>query len=134
MGMIFQAFRRDVQRLGMPDSIVSVTKIHHIRDTILEDSAIRSAMLIVILYIITFSVAALTGMLCGFGLAESAFEAASVTGNVGLSIGVTSPSMPAMLKLTYIVSMWMARLEFMSILALGAFFLTRIGKRLKRKT
>src|SRR5450756_2475139 len=53
MGMIFQAFRRDVQRLGMPDSIVSVTKIHHIRDTILEDSAIRSAMLIVILYIIT---------------------------------------------------------------------------------
>ena len=83
-----------------------------------DESQIRSAFLIVILYILTFTLGTLAGMLSGYSFGMAAFESASVTGNVGLSIGVTQPSMPAALKLTYIVIMWIARLEFMSVMAM----------------
>ena len=49
---------------------------------------------------------------------SSAFEAASVTGNVGLSIGITAPSMPTLLKVYYIIAMYLGRLEFISVFAL----------------
>jgi trk system potassium uptake protein TrkH len=64
-------------------------------------------------------------MLAGYPAGMAAFEAASVTGNVGLSIGVTSASMPVFLKIAYIVMMWLARLEFMSVFALVAYVIKR---------
>jgi trk system potassium uptake protein TrkH len=52
----------------------------------------------------------------------SLFESTSAAANVGLSCGITSPSMPAVLKLTYIFQMWAGRLEFMAIFTLIGFF------------
>lgn len=129
MGIIFNTFKKDVKRMVLPESMVSVQKMHHIKDIILEDNVIRSAFLIVAAYIVTFTFGTLMGMLCGYPFALSAFESASVTGNVGLSIGLTGASMPAILKMTYIIMMWLARLEFMSILALGVYIATKVKKR-----
>lgn len=127
-GIIFATFKSEVRRMMLPESRVSCQKIHHIKDVILTDSVTKSAFLIVVAYIITFTIGTLAGMLAGYPLDLSAFESASVTGNVGLSIGVTSVSMPAFLKITYILIMWLARLEFMSVLALGAFFIRKARK------
>jgi trk system potassium uptake protein TrkH len=129
VGIIFNAFKRDVKRMVLPESMVSVQKIHHIKDILLEDNVIRSAFLIVGAYIFTFTLGTLIGMLCGYPFGLSAFESASVTGNVGLSAGLTQASMPVVLKVTYIIMMWLARLEFMSILALGVFIATKVKKR-----
>ena len=63
------------------------------------------------------------GTYYGYPVLSSAFEAASVTGNVGLSIGVTTPSMPSALKIYYIIAMYLGRLEFISVFVLiGATF------------
>ena len=132
IGIIWNAFRREIRRLGQPESVVSAQRIHHIRDISLDDSTVRSAMLIVIAYMITFTITTLIGVICGYSLGDAAFESASVSGNVGLSIGVTQASMPAVLKINYIVTMWLARLEFMSILALLAYMSTR-GKKIWKK-
>ena len=78
-------------------------------------------MFIVLAYIATFAIGTLSGVFFGYPLSSAAFEAASVTGNVGLSIGITAASMPNTMKIIYIVIMWIARLEFMSVLALLAF-------------
>lgn len=129
MGILFAAFRRDVARMALPEAMVSVRRYHHIRDVALDDGVVRSAMLIVIAYAVTFTVATLAGIMYGYPFGMAAFEAASVTGNVGLSIGLTSPDMPALLKMLYIVIMWLARLEFMSILALGAYVAIKVKKR-----
>ncbi len=126
IGIIWNAFRRDIRRLGQPESVVATQRIHHIRDISLDDNTVRSAMLIVIAYIVTFALTTMTGLLCGYPLGDAAFEAASVNGNVGLSIGVTQASMPAVLKFNYIITMWLARLEFMSILALLAYMTTKV--------
>lgn len=129
MGILFTAFRRDVSRMALPESMVALKRYHHIRDVNLDDGVARSAMLIVLAYILTFTLGTLAGLLCGFPFGMAAFEAASVTGNVGLSIGLTSPAMPALLKLAYIVIMWLARLEFMSILALGAYIVAKVKRK-----
>jgi trk system potassium uptake protein len=126
IGIIWNTFRREIRKLGLPDSVVAAQRIHHIRDFPLDDSTSRSAMLIVTAYMIIFTMTTVTGLLCGYPLIDSAFESASVTGNVGLSIGVTQASMPAVMKLNYILTMWLARLEFMSILALIAYMMTRM--------
>lgn len=132
-GIIFTTFKTEVQRMIFPESRVREYKIHHIRDIVLSERVVRSAFVIVTAYIFTFSVGTLAGMLAGYPFAMSAFESASVTGNVGLSIGLTSPGMPAFLKVTYIVIMWLARLEFMSVLALGAYCVRKVKKTCDQK-
>lgn len=127
-GIIFATFKSEVKRMMLPESRVNCQKIHHIKNVILSDSVTKSAFLIVAAYIITFTVGTLFGMLAGFPFDLAAFESASVTGNVGLSMGVTSVDMPTFLKVTYIIIMWLARLEFMSVLALGAFFIRKARK------
>jgi len=49
-------------------------------------------------------------------LANALFEVASAQGNVGLSVGITSPHMPVDLKVLYILLMWIGRLEIFSTL------------------
>ncbi|HHV79111.1 MAG TPA: TrkH family potassium uptake protein [Firmicutes bacterium] len=121
VGVITKAILQDIKRMALPGSAVLTDKFHHVRDVIMEDKQIRVAMTIVILYIITFAIVTAAGAAAGYSLTDSAFEAASATGNVGLSIGVTDPSMPAFLKIVYIVAMWAGRLEFASVLGLVSF-------------
>ena len=128
-GIIFTAFKAEVKRMLLPESRISEQKIHHIKDVALSDSMVKSAFLIVMAYIVTFLLGTLVGMFAGFPFGMAAFECASVTGNVGLSIGVTSAAMPAYLKFTYIIIMWLGRLEFMSVLTLGAYIVRKVGRK-----
>jgi len=59
-------------------------------------------------------------MAYGHSLVNSLFEVASAEGNVGLTVGITSPFMPWVEKLTLILEMWFGRLEIFPILILLA--------------
>jgi trk system potassium uptake protein TrkH len=72
---------------------------------------------------------ALTGVIYGYPFLESLFESVSAAANAGLSCGITSASMPAGLKITYIIQMWAGRLEFMSIFTLMGVFVAVIKGR-----
>ncbi|AIF70197.1 potassium transporter [Palaeococcus pacificus DY20341] len=50
------------------------------------------------------------------GLADAFFEVASAQGNVGLSVGITSPLLPIDAKILLILHMWIGRLEIFSTL------------------
>jgi len=128
-GIIFSTFKMEVRRMLLPESRVSGQKIHHIREVMLSDTTVKSAFLIVTAYIVTFVIGTIVGMFAGYPFGEAAFECASATGNVGLSVGVTSASMPHFLKFTYILIMWMGRLEFMSVLTLGAYLVRKVGRK-----
>ncbi|NJF25920.1 TrkH family potassium uptake protein [Thermococcus sp. Bubb.Bath] len=49
-------------------------------------------------------------------LVDAFFETASAQGNVGLSVGITSPTLPVDVKTLLIILMWVGRLEIFSIL------------------
>lgn len=53
-----------------------------------------------------------------FTLADAIFEAASAQGTVGLSSGITDPTMPVGIELAFIFQMWIGRLEIFPIIIL----------------
>ncbi len=121
MGIMFKAVIADIRKMLSSERRVLVHKFHHMKDQILDDTAAKSAFLITVLYLILFAVCTALAAWYGYPLLDSAFEAASITGNVGLSIGVTSAAMPSGLKVMYIIAMYLARLEFISVLTLVGF-------------
>jgi Trk-type K+ transport systems, membrane components len=128
VGIVVKALIADVKKLLAPERNVKVSKYHHIRENVLDDGVVRSSALIIICYIVMFTISTGLGTIYGYPLGESAFEAASVAGNVGLSIGVTTASMPALLKVQYIISMYLGRLEFLSVFALAGMIIGGIGR------
>jgi trk system potassium uptake protein TrkH len=61
------------------------------------------------------------------------YETGSAVGNVGLSSGITSPVMPAPLKVTYIFLMWAGRLEIIAVLVLMGFVVFALGKGVRKR-
>jgi len=119
-GILLRAIAEDVRRMLLPERAVVRSRFHHIEDSVLTDARVRGAAVIIMLYLATFATVALILALYGYPLTSSLFEAASVTGNVGLSSGITQASMAPVLKLLFMVAMWVGRLEFMSVFALVA--------------
>lgn len=129
VGILAKALANDVRKAVSPPSAVIVSVFHHIRDVMLEDRHVRSAATIVLLYILSWFVGTVVATNFGYPLLDAAFESASVTGNVGLSIGITAPSMPDALKVVYILMMWAGRLEFMSVFAILGLILKGVRRR-----
>ncbi len=57
-------------------------------------------------------------MLEKYTLSDALFESASALANIGLSSGITHPSMSPVLEVTYIIQMWAGRLEIIPLLVL----------------
>ncbi len=126
---LWLASKHETKRLLLPPSAVFTKKIHAVDDRYLGDERVKGFALVTVFYAATWAVATLAGTAAGYPALSAAFEAASVTGNVGLSIGVTGPAMPIFLKVSYILIMWAGRLEFMAILVLGGFIVAAVRKR-----
>ena len=120
LGLLFKALAQDVKRLLFPPSAVVVETFHHIREIVLDDRQVRSAGMLVICYLALYLLGALAGMLAGHPPLQALFESVSAGANVGLSCGITAVSMPAALKVVYILQMWIGRLEFISVFCLLA--------------
>ena len=108
-------------RMISPESARVVQKWHHITTRVLDDSTVRTAMLIVLSYVGIYGLGALVGVYYGYDLVQSLFESVSAGSNSGLSCGVTSPIMPTLMKIIYTFEMWAGRLEFMSLFALTGY-------------
>jgi trk system potassium uptake protein TrkH len=115
-GLVWAAVKREVRKFMSPESAVIVQKIHAGDDHVLEDRNVMVAALIILLYVATFAIGTIAGLAYRYPMPVAVFEAASATGNTGLSAGLTQPGMPALLKVLYILIMWAARLEFFSVL------------------
>jgi trk system potassium uptake protein len=122
LGLVAKGVSHDVRRVLAPQSALVVTTYESGRRTVLRTPVLRTATVLLLLYLFTFFAGAVIGLLYGeWTLSETLFESTSATANVGLSVGIVSPGMPLGLKLTYLVQMWLGRLEFASVFALVGF-------------
>ena len=129
MGILTKALWQDVKKLVSPESAVVIQKFHHIKDVVLEDPQVRAAALIVLLYVLIYSIGAVVGVFYGYPVMDAMFDAVSAGSNSGLSCGVTLPTMPALMKIVYFLEMWAGRLEFNALLVLlGLGYATIKGK------
>ncbi|HEX2028822.1 MAG TPA: TrkH family potassium uptake protein, partial [Nitriliruptorales bacterium] len=120
IGITAKGLLKDIRRVLLPESALVVETYHAQRRRILRDEQIRSAVTILTLYLLTYLAGGVLGLFYGFEFTEAMFESTSATANVGLSIGIVAPDLAMPLKLTYIVQMWVGRLEFMAVFALIA--------------
>ncbi|MBW2961099.1 TrkH family potassium uptake protein [Mesonia aestuariivivens] len=74
--------------------------------------------LIYILFVFVSTLITIYFMSDDFTLADAIFESASAQGTVGLSSGITDPSMNPILEGVYILQMWAGRIEIIPILVL----------------
>ncbi len=57
------------------------------------------------------------------------FDSASAQGTVGLSAGITGIGMPVVVKITYIIQMWIGRLEVIPVITLISYFIGKVDRR-----
>jgi trk system potassium uptake protein TrkH len=126
IGIIFKALIQDIKRIILPERALVMKKFHHIKEIFLDDKQVRAALMITLAYLGLYGLGAIVGMLYGYPFLSSLFESTSAAANVGLSCGITTPTMPAALKVTYILQMWAGRLEFMSVLTLLGFVVAAV--------
>ncbi|WP_270942839.1 TrkH family potassium uptake protein [Romboutsia lituseburensis] len=133
IGIVVKGLIADIKKSLISDRRVKTFKYHHLKEHTLDSDVVKSSALIIILYMILFLGGTMLGCYYGYPMLDSAFESASVTGNVGLSIGITSITMPNPLKVYYIIAMYLGRLEFMAVFALIGFTIGGIKKLCIRK-
>jgi trk system potassium uptake protein TrkH len=128
LGVIFKALGIEIKKLMMPHKAVYKDSIHHLQEVIIDDQKVKKAFLIFAFFIFTYIAGAIIAMLYGYSALPSLFESVSAAANVGLSTGITTPSMPTGLKFVYIIQMWLGRLEFLAIFVSLGFIVSLFRK------
>ncbi|MDO8847433.1 MAG: TrkH family potassium uptake protein [Coriobacteriia bacterium] len=131
-GLIFKGLLLRIKQAIAPQSAIVGMKFHHLTDVHLTADAVSGALIVFALYVVSYVTGALVGLAYGYPAREALFESISATANVGLSAGITSPAMPAGLKITYILQMWTGRLEFVAVLAMVASLVASVRSRARR--
>ncbi len=129
VGLIVRAVGDEVRGDLLPEGALVDTSYYQFGRHRLTPEVARSAMIVALLFVALFLTGA--GVAIGYGvpLQQALFESVSAGANVGLSVGVTSPSMPALLKLTYIIQMYLGRLEFVAVFVLIGFLYSLVKGR-----
>ena len=86
-----------------------------------------------IVYVSSLFIGALIFAAHGHSFVDSAFEVASAIGNTGLSVGLTSISMPPLEKIVLMFEMWIGRVEIFSVFLLFIYPTSMLFKHIKRK-
>ena len=126
VGIIWKAFRQDIKGMMLSPNAVVTQKFHHIKTMFIEDTQVRIVLIVTLGYLSLYALGTLVGVALGYPFLDALFESTSAAGNVGLSCGITDTSMPAVLKVTYIIEMWAGRLELMSVFALFGFIVAYV--------
>ena len=116
IALLFKTFLWEIRKVVAPQRVWILQKYHHIHTRILDDARIRAVFITTSLFCVSYFTGGVIGMFCGYPFLESLFESTSAAANVGLSVGITAPTMPAALKVVYIIQMWTGRLEFLAII------------------
>lgn len=129
--LVSKAVLRDIRRIVLPESALVVQHYHAgERRQRLSDDLVRTAVIMLILYLLLYLAGAGMGLFYGYSIEEAMFESTSAGAAAGLSVGLVGPGLETGLKVTYILQMWMGRLEFVSVFALIGYLLALVRGRM----
>jgi trk system potassium uptake protein TrkH len=121
IGLTIKAVVNQIRQVLLPEHAVVGTAYHQSGRKHLNPPLIQSVMIISLLYVALYLLGAGIGLAYDIPLQAALFESVSASANVGLSVGVTDPSMPVLLELVYMLQMWAGRLEFVAVFSLVGF-------------
>lgn len=129
IGVTVKGLMWRIRQAIAPQSAMVTESYHHFSNAPLNSEVLSNVLLVFLLYIVTYITGGIIGMMYGYPPAEAIFESISAAANVGLSTGITAPTMPTGLKIVYIVEMWAGRLEFMALFAIVASVIASVRDR-----
>jgi trk system potassium uptake protein TrkH len=118
VGLTVRAIANQVRQLLLPEGALVKTSYYQSGRKRLTPKLAESTMSLSLLYVALFALGTGVAFAYGASLQSALFESVSAGASVGLSVGLTEPTMPLALKLTYILQMWAGRLEFVAVFAL----------------
>lgn len=121
IGLTIKAVVNQIKQVLLPEHAVVGTAYHQSGRKHLTPALTQSVMIISLLYVALYLLGAGIGLAYGIPLQDALFESVSASANVGLSVGVTDPTMPLLLKLVFMLQMWAGRLEFVAVFSLLGF-------------
>lgn len=121
IGLTIKSVVNQIRQVLLPEHAVVGTAYNQSGRKHLTPPLIQSVMIISLLYVALYLLGAGIGLAYGIPLQAALFESVSASANVGLSVGVTDPSMPLLLEMVYMLQMWAGRLEFVAVFSLIGF-------------
>ena len=118
IGIIARSVVQAVRKALAPDRALPRTFFFQKGRHRLTPELVSAAMIIFLLYMVTYAAGAIAGIAYGYEALPAIFDSVSAASNTGLSLGVAAPGMPNGLEIIYIFEMWLGRLEFIAILAM----------------
>ena len=114
--LLWKALVWEIRRMIMPqDAVIKCVIWEGDQRTFLNDVKIRQTAVFVFIYMLVYALGVLLLCANGYSIRDSLFEFASALGTVGISIGVTSPTMPTSALYAQTLAMFLGRLEFMIV-------------------
>ena len=132
VGIIFKSIVSTVKEAVSPSSARVVVSYNHLGRRVLSSDAVKEAMTVFLLFVITYSVGALVGIAHGYEASQAIMESVSMTSNGGIITGIVTPGMSPSLEAFYIFQMWAGRLEFVTLLAVLAEIIASLAPRKRR--
>lgn len=105
----------EILHVSLPEKAVIKSKLLGKK---IGDDEVKEAGIYIVLYIFFLIFGTIVLTFYNNNFLYSLFEIASAQGNVGISLGVTSASLPVLSKITLIFNMWLGRLEILPVLLL----------------
>ncbi len=118
IGIVVKSIAQTIRCAIAPDRAKPRTFFNHRGRQLLTPDLVSGAMTIMLMYIATYALGAVAGIVCGYEALPSIFESVSAASNTGLTLGISSANMPEALEVVYIVEMWLGRLEFLAFFAM----------------
>ena len=109
--IVTSVFRLILLRTCLPKHAVIESRLAGRR---LQDEEIRAALLLIVLFVTVVALSWLPFVAMGYSPLDSLFEVASAIGTAVLSVGLTSETLPVLLKGILCVYMLMGRLEIIA--------------------
>lgn len=132
VGIIFKSIVSTVKEAVSPSSARVVVSYNHLGRRVLSSDAVKEAMTVFVLFVITYSVGALVGIAHGYEASQAIMESVSMTSNGGIITSIVTPGMSPSLEAFYIFQMWAGRLEFVTLLAVLAEIIASLAPRKRR--
>jgi trk system potassium uptake protein TrkH len=120
IGILVKGMWWEIKSLLLPKNAVISRKIHHVHDIKIDESLLRLTGLFVFSYIFVYIISVIIVLFYYPNLPQVLFEVASGLSNVGLGSALLTSSSPVVVKLVFIIDMWIGRLEIWPILLLLA--------------
>ena len=121
IGLTLKALRDQTKQVLLPEHAVVSHAYYQGGRRRLTPEVSQAVLMVSLLYVAMFLFGTGVAIAYGAPLEAAAFESVSAGGNVGLSVGLTDPSMPIVLEVTYMIQMWLGRLEFVAAFSLFGF-------------